>query len=66
MEDGKSTQNNRSNGIVIEDDENEQYNQLPPGVVFPESDADVESGESSASLSPQDQRLLVKLYSFSF
>uniref|UniRef100_A0A1I7VB88 Serine/threonine-protein phosphatase 4 regulatory subunit 1 n=1 Tax=Loa loa TaxID=7209 RepID=A0A1I7VB88_LOALO len=52
-EDDKSAQNNcGSNGMVIEDDENELYSQLPPGVVFPESD--VESEESSAS-SPQDQ-----------
>ncbi|OZC07167.1 hypothetical protein X798_05858 [Onchocerca flexuosa] len=57
-EDGKSIQsNNRNNGMVIEDDENELYCQLPPGVVFPESNAGFESKESSASSSPQDQSM---------
>ncbi|VDM12198.1 unnamed protein product [Wuchereria bancrofti] len=47
--------NCKSNGIIIEDDEDELYSQLPPGVVFPESDIGAESSESSSSLSPQDQ-----------
>ncbi|VDK67738.1 unnamed protein product [Onchocerca ochengi] len=56
MEDDKSIpSNNRNNGMVIEDDENELYCQLPPGVVFPESDAGFDSEESSASSSPQNQ-----------
>lgn len=64
MEDDKSIpSNNRNNGMVIEDDENELYCQLPPGVVFPESDAGFDSEESSASSSPQNQRLLAKIYS---
>ncbi|VBB28473.1 unnamed protein product [Acanthocheilonema viteae] len=55
-EDGKSTRNNnRTNGTVIEEDENELYCKLPPGVVFPESDAGDESRKSSSSSSPQDQ-----------
>uniref|UniRef100_A0A1I8EXW6 HEAT repeat family protein n=1 Tax=Wuchereria bancrofti TaxID=6293 RepID=A0A1I8EXW6_WUCBA len=54
--DDKSMRNNcKSNGIIIEDDEDELYSQLPPGVVFPESDIGAESSESSSSLSPQDQ-----------
>ncbi|VDO55875.1 unnamed protein product, partial [Brugia timori] len=56
MEDDKSMRNNcKSNGIIIEDDENELYSQLPPGVVFPESDTGAELGESSSLLSPEDQ-----------
>ncbi|CAG9539290.1 unnamed protein product [Cercopithifilaria johnstoni] len=55
-EDGKSMRNNNmSSETVVEDDENELYCQLPPGVVFPESDVAEESKESSASSSPQDQ-----------
>uniref|UniRef100_A0A0R3RZG3 Serine/threonine-protein phosphatase 4 regulatory subunit 1 n=1 Tax=Elaeophora elaphi TaxID=1147741 RepID=A0A0R3RZG3_9BILA len=55
-EDGESTRNNsRSNGKVTVDDENELYCQLPPGVVFPESDVCDELGEPSNSSSPQDQ-----------
>lgn len=57
---------NTSNEAVIEDEENELYCELPPGVVFPELDATHKSRESSASSSPPDQRLFMKLYSFSY
>lgn len=57
---GKSMRNGRNNRIVMEDNENELFCQLPPGVVFPESNAGVQSEKSSL----QDQRLLVNLNSF--
>ncbi|MCP9263476.1 BMA-PPFR-1, isoform b [Dirofilaria immitis] len=60
VEESKSARsNNRNNEMLIEDDENGLYYQLPPGVIFPESDINVESKEYSTSSSPQDQSYIL-------
>uniref|UniRef100_A0A915Q2K0 Serine/threonine-protein phosphatase 4 regulatory subunit 1 n=1 Tax=Setaria digitata TaxID=48799 RepID=A0A915Q2K0_9BILA len=58
IEDGKSM-GSVSNGTVLSEDENELYNQLPPGVMLPKSDADIESKESSSLPAPQEQRYVL-------